>query len=162
MNGEYLTTAFKRLRNCMSRSDTRDEDLDDSLQDAFCRLWARRESIRDDDHAERTLAVTAKNIRIDNIRRQKAHPETPLEAVQELSDGETAVEWRELYAEVDRLVKSNLSERDREILYHREKDGWEFSEIAEMYGLSEANVRLIVSRTRKQIRELYRLKNKDR
>ncbi|MDE6855666.1 MAG: sigma-70 family RNA polymerase sigma factor, partial [Muribaculaceae bacterium] len=40
-------------------------------------------------------------------------------------------------------------------LYPRDRDGWEFDEIAESFGISEANARMIVSRARKTIRSLY-------
>ncbi|MDE6633448.1 MAG: sigma-70 family RNA polymerase sigma factor, partial [Muribaculaceae bacterium] len=43
----------------------------------------------------------------------------------------------------------------REILVHRDHDGWEFDEIASHYQISEANARMIVSRSRKTIREIY-------
>ena len=64
-----------------------------------------------------------------------------------------------LYRKIDRIAAERLSQRDREILYHREKDGWEYDELAEMYGLSESNVRMIISRARKTLRSIYLKEN---
>lgn len=64
-------------------------------------------------------------------------------------------ERRELYGEVTGLIDKELSERDRRILYLRDRDGWEMDDIALEMGISEANVRVILSRSRKIIRQIY-------
>lgn len=156
MKKDFLTTAFERIRGRMTRMGTADEYSDD-LQDAFCRLWSRRGQISDSDQAEGLLTVTAKNIRIDNIRRQKRHPSANLEDSGQIEESATTGnEADELYREVDRIISGSLSERDRKILHLRDRDGWEFDEIAESLGLTESNVRMILSRARKTVREAYR------
>lgn len=49
-----------------------------------------------------------------------------------------------------------LSPQQCELLLHRDRDGWSIGELAETYNLSEANVRTILSRARKAVREQYR------
>lgn len=156
-----MTNAFKRIRARLKRPDGGDDDSIDSLQDAFCRLWSNKEKITGQEQAEGMLIVTARNIRIDNLRRKARHPETGLDSMQELSTSDFSDDdVSETFKRVDRLVRENISERDREILYRRDRDSWDFDEIAQQYGISEANVRMIVSRTRKAVRELYRKQNK--
>lgn len=162
MNKEFFISAFRHVRlRMLSRSgaDADDSDREDALQEAFCRLWTRKEQISSQSEAEGFLTVTARNIRIDKTRRIQAHPEVDLEATPELADSSEEDTQTGLISEVTRLIESALSERDREILYRRDRDGWEFDAIAEQYGLSEANVRMIVSRGRKTIREIYRKRN---
>ena len=84
----------------------------------------------------------------------QAHPVVGIEDAADIDDS-CEVEYEDLYRRIDRLAGEVLSERDKQILYHREKDGWEFDELAEYYGLSESNVRLIVSRARKALRSIY-------
>ncbi len=157
MKGEFLTTAFKRIRARMRVANASDDDSEDALQDAFCRLWTRKEEIHGEKQAEGLLSVAARNIRIDKIRARSTHPSTSLEGVDILfqeKDEESAIS--ETYREVSRLVEERLSSRDRDILFRRDRDGWDFDEIAEHFGISEANARMIVSRARKTIREIYK------
>lgn len=160
MKGDFLTSAFRHIRSRMASGRgamADEEDPEDALQEAFCRLWKNRERYDGAAQAEGSLATAVRNIRIDGYRRNQTHQKVNLS---ELNDppaetAESLDEVMDLYREVDRLVRQHLSERDRGILYHRDKDGWEFDEIAEHYHLSEANVRMIVSRGRRTIREIY-------
>jgi len=160
MKGDFLTTAFNHLRSRLRQADVVDDDSDDALQDAFCRLWTRKETIKGEHEAEGILAVTARNIRIDRYRMQAVHPVVGLESVAEPSCmAEDGNDTMEIYRRVKRLVEESLSPRDREILFKRERDGWDFDELADYFNLSEANVRMILSRARKTIRNLYRQQN---
>lgn len=158
MNNDFLTSAFKRLRSRLhlDSDDEEDADIADALQDAFCRLWTRRDTIQCEAHAEGALMTATRNIRLDDFRKKSCHPEASLSEINNIPDNDDAEDdASELYNAVNRLASQRLSLRDREILFHREKDGWEFHKLAEEYHLSEANVRLIVSRSRKALRELY-------
>lgn len=154
MKEDILTSAFRRLKTRIIGDDGPD-DIRDSLQEAFCRLWSRKETITNAKQAEGMLTVAARNIRIDSLRKQSAHPEIDIEAIKEPPESETTDNVADLYKEIDNLIKQHLSERDREILFHRERDGWEFDEIAEYYSISETNARVITARCRNKIRELY-------
>lgn len=159
MNGENLISAFRRVSlrfKSRIKATGEADDVEDALQDAFCRLWSRRADITGERQAEGLLVTASRNLRIDNVRRRQAHPESSIEDLGDigfLQQEEDGVS--DLYRKIDKLASENLSQRDREILYHREKDGWEFEDLAQFYGLSEGNVRLIVSRARKNLRNLY-------
>lgn len=162
MNGEKLTMAFKRIRARLRLSDDDDGSSADALQEAFCRLWTRRERIRDEGEADRLLAVAARNIRIDRYRQDSLHTKVCIDDAGDIANAECgADDVEDAYSRVDRLVRATLSSRDCDILYKRERDGWDFEDIAAAYGISEANVRMIVSRARKTIRELYRQQNRN-
>lgn len=156
MKGDFLTTAFQRLRLRMGRGGRGDDESEDALQEAFCRLWPRRERLDDAAQAEGMLAAAARNIRIDAYRRRAAHPAAPVDQAAEVADSPFGDESQSLYEEVDAAVREALGERDREILLLRDRDGLEFAEIAVRHFLSDANVRMIVSRARRRVREIYR------
>ncbi len=154
MDREFFISAFRNVRRrLMTRHGDDDED---ALQDAFCRLWIRRDDFSSQGEAEGFLTVATRNISVDTHRRRQAHPETDIEnANRLLSDDEEAGSQTDQFLEIQRLIKNYLSPRDCEILIHRDHDGWEFDEIASHYQISEANARMIVSRSRKTIREIY-------
>lgn len=155
MNEDKLTSAFRKIRARIAGMSGADTDTEDSLQEAFCRLWTRRDSISDSRAAEGILTVTARHIRIDMQRRRTSHPETDLEDIRTPISEDAPDDYSGLYAEVSSLISRHLSERDREILLRRERDGWEFDEIARHFKISEANARVIIARSRKKIRDLY-------
>ncbi len=162
MNGDFLTTAFKRIRSRLRGSDFADEDSDDALQDAFCRLWTHRDSIKGESQAEGLLAVTSRNIRIDGFRRKKVYPSVGLDdAVESFELPDQSDDVADTYRRVERLVEEVLSPRDREILFLRDRDGWDFEDLSQRFGLTEANLRMIVSRSRKTVREIYRKQKGD-
>lgn len=155
MDKDFFISAFRNVKRRLNRRSGDDEE--DALQEAFCRLWVRREGISSQSEAEGFLTVTSRRLSLDDLRRKQAHPETDLDGV----EGDTTADdeddlTSELYMEVDLLLDRNLSSRDREILCRRDRDGWDFDEIAEYYEISGSNARMIVSRARKTIRELYR------
>lgn len=159
MKTEIFASAYRRLRERLlpgaarMLSDTADGE--DALQDVFCRLWASRDSLASQEDVERMGARSLRNECIDTLRRRTrrdAEDATPADCATQDCD--------ELFAEVDRLMRKILSARDREILIHRERDEWEYDELAAYYSLSPANLRMIVSRARRTVRdEWLNLKN---
>lgn len=132
------------------------DDDEDALQEAFCRLWIRRDDFSSGGEAEGFLTVTARNLTVDSHRRRQAYPETDIEnASQFISDDKESEDQKDQFLEIRQIIETTLSPRDREILLHRDHDGWDFDEIASFYEISEANARMIVSRSRKTIREIY-------
>lgn len=137
-----------------------DEAVDDALQDAFVRLWSRRSDFDSATAVEGVTVTTVRNICIDTLRRDAVRrhddiDDNPSAAAVTEDSGDDTQERRELYGEVTELIDKELSERDRRILYLRDRDGWEMDDIALEMGISEANVRVILSRSRKIIRQIY-------
>lgn len=137
-----------------------DEAVDDALQDAFVRLWSRRSDFDSATAVEGVTVTTVRNICIDTLRRDAVRrhddiDDNPSAAAVTDDYGDDTQERRELYGEVTGLIDKELSERDRRILYLRDRDGWEMDDIALEMGISEANVRVILSRSRKIIRQIY-------
>lgn len=131
-----------------------DDDAADVLQETFYRLWGRCGSMRNDSEAAAILHTTARNLSIDALRKRTSHPVT--EITEDVAVADAPKADADMLAQVTAIIESRLSERDREILYRRERDGWELEDLAEAYGLSEANVRMILSRGRRTVREYYR------
>ena len=154
MERDFIISAFRSVRRrLLSR---RTDDDEDALQEAFCRLWTRRSEFSSQGEAEGFLTVAARNVSIDHHRRRQNHPETDIESLDRhpTSDEDTDGQ-NDLIVEINRLIELHLSERDREILQRHDRDGWDFEEIADRFGITQANARMILSRARKTIRTLY-------
>lgn len=133
-----------------------DDDVTDALQDAFCRLWQRRDSIRSADTAAGISIVTVRNIAIDTARRRHRQPTATIgESENEYAPPDTD-DTDERFSRIKAIIDSRLSPLHRTILYQREQYGWEISDIAHAHGLTEANVRMILSRARNTVRQCYR------
>ncbi len=134
-----------------------DDDAVDALQDAFVGLWSRAGSLSDESHARGAAVISVRNASI-NLLRRRAVRQGDGEAA-DLSDqsdqSDSSDSSDTLFEEIDRLMAVRLSPRDREILRLRDADEWPMEEIAERFGLTEANVRTILSRARRTIREEY-------
>jgi len=165
MSEETLITTFVRLRKGFLRLATRllsKEDAEDALQEAFYRLWPRRDLINTLQEAEAMTVTTIRNLCIDQLRKQKTEwVELDEERDARPDDGEEEVLIRErLLDEVERLIDRKLSPMQQLILRKKEYEGQRIEDIARQLGMQQAAVRMQLSRARKIIRECY-LKEKE-
>lgn len=126
MKEEFVTSVFTRCRERLRLTARRllgnDDDADDALQETFCRLWGKREALRDEAAVEGTTVTTLRNICIDSLRRSAAHPadsvDDQLAAIEARAGLEADQEETELrYAEIAELIDRRLSPRDSQIIY---------------------------------------------
>lgn len=160
MATDILTKTFIGMRQRLFASARKmlddDADADDALQDAFFRLWQRRDKIESRSQAEGLSVVTVKNICIDTLRRRQTIEITPIEtADRELSNLDDDDNRRETYKTVKDIIDRRLSERERQVITMRDTMDMAFEDIASELGITENNVRMILSRARKTVREIY-------
>lgn len=160
MATDILTKTFISMRQRLFASARKmlddDADADDALQDAFFRLWQRRDKIESRSQAEGLSVITVKNICIDTLRRRQTIEITPIEtADRELSNLDDDDDRRETYKTVKNIIDRRLSERERQVITMRDTMDMAFEDIASELGITENNVRMILSRARKTVREIY-------
>ena len=164
MENDALTSAFMRLRQRLRNIATGilgdGDDADDALQDAFCRLWSRRERIHGSSEAEALSVTTVHNVCIDALRRQSHSPTVSLDENRDLhdtlDDADDTAGREMLLRSVDRIIDSRLTEQQRAIVRMRELEGMSFEAIAETLDMQPTAVRVALSRARKLIRDVYR------
>lgn len=157
---DFLTIAFSRLSNRIRNDVMADDDAADALQDAFCSLWGRDYAITDSRQAENLLKKASRNNLIDIWRNRSGHfpvaiDETTEIPLHESSYDDSAYESG-ILSEVESIIENQLSAKERDVLILRDRNGWDFEELAQRFDTSEANVRMILSRARKKVREIYR------
>ena len=149
-----------RLRAAGKRLLGNDDEAEDAIQDTFVKLWR---SVSEPSVSDGLVITSLRNTCIDNLRRRHQSDSSDLGDFVE-TETDTADEAQNaLYDEVSRLIDSYLSPRDREILLMRDRDEFEMDAIAERMDMTEANVRVVLSRARRAVREAYRqVHNHDR
>lgn len=159
MPSDLLTPTFLRLRNRLQAAARRllaDElDAEDALQDAFYRLWQHREEIKSKSQAEGVTVITVRNVCISTLRQRSKHGEYTLVESDTAFEDEADETISDLYSSVKAIIENRLSERERLVITMRDTNGIDFRDIAEELGISEANTRMLLSRARKKVRDIY-------
>lgn len=165
MNQPILTSTFIRFRDRLRRVAAgivgNEEEAEDVIQDAFCRLWSRHPEVETEIHAIRLSVTTVKNSAIDALRRSNAHPNVAIETLspgaEPTADDSSEAEERErTYEAVISLSRKVLTERQYEVFHLHDIEGIGYAEIAERIDATPEYVRVTLSRARKTIREIYR------
>ncbi len=151
---DTFTRERERLRSIARRFLHSDSDAEDTLQDAFLKLWQRADSI-DDAHYSAALAVTTvKNLSIDRRRKRYiATTEINEEITVEDTTGDSSHE--ELINDIETIIEQQLTATQRRIIHLRDYEGKDYDDIARETGLQPTAVRMQLSRARRRIREIY-------
>jgi RNA polymerase sigma-70 factor (ECF subfamily) len=136
------------------------EDAEDVAQETFVRVYSTLPRFDTSRPFAPWLYRIATNLCLDHLRRRKARPQTAqlpeemdVTASSSLavpSPENTAIR-AETHAEVMRAVQG-LPENYRVVVVLRYLDDLPYSEIAEILGISEANVQMRLSRARQRLR----------
>lgn len=134
-----------------------EENAQDIVQDTYIKLWEKREELSFLNSAEAFAITMLKNLCIDflRVRKVKRTEEfTPDMKGQKTQIIQESLEVKDDVSHIRRLM-NNLPEQQRLVMTYRDWDGYSNEEIETMTGLSAANVRVILSRARKTVREQY-------
>lgn len=128
---------------------------EDLVQEAFLKLWLKRDALQITSSAETFCVTTVKNLFYDQVRKRR--PQTTNHTPEELQipnddDAARAIEQAEDRQMAWQLI-SRLPEQQRQIVMMRDISEMEYREIERQTGLTAVHVRVLLSRARKQMRE---------
>jgi len=130
-----------------------EEDAKDIVQDSFLKLWNKRKVLGNIKSIKSFSLTMVRNACIDHIRKHK--PETDKEqqinANSDYQNPEKQLEVSDQLSKV-RAIINQLNDQQRTVIQLREIEGLEYDEITEITGLSSNNLRVIISRARKEIK----------
>lgn len=145
-------TAFLLMKNV--------QDAEDIVQEAYLKLWKKRNELPDDIVSMEAYCVTlTKNLCYDALRlvQPEIEDERPPEELPLVAKSNPAqdTERRDEAKHVMRFIQQ-LPEQQRQVMLMRDVDDRPMEEIAQKTGLSATNIRVMLSRARKRIREQFK------
>jgi len=141
--------AFRFLENS--------SDAEDVVQETYVKLWEKREELNDLLNPEAYCVVLVRNSCMDRLRSVKNRMDTFDPIHHDKADEQSIVaeiENREELMIVEQIIK-NLPERQQKVLNLRHIKECSLDEIEQLTGLSAVNIRVLLSRGRKAIREQF-------
>ena len=142
--------AFQQLGNV--------QDAEDMVQEAYLKLWQRRNELPPDIANLEAYCVTlVKHLCYDKMRLVlPAEDERPPEelALAESTNLAYEVELKDEARQVMTLI-GQLPDQQRQIMQMRDVEDLPYEEIEKATGLTSVNIRVLLSRARKKIREQF-------
>lgn len=150
LSASMYRTAYSLLGN--------PQDAEDAVQEAFIRLWQKRDRVPVDEDLAAYCQQLVRNLCIDSLRRGRlAETDVMAENVR-VADGQLAsakVENEEAVAQVEQAIQA-LPENQQRVVELRVMHDRSLSEIEQETGFSAVNVRVLLSRGRKKLQQLLR------
>lgn len=124
-----------------------EQDVQDAIQDTFCRYLEKAPDFRDEEHEKAWLIRVATNICRDMIRFRIRHPKV---AIEELENSLAAPEHKRTLQELLELpVKQKM------VIYLHYVEGYQIREIADILGITEGAVKMRLQRGREQMQRQW-------
>lgn len=133
------------------------QEAEDAVQDAYLRLWTRRDTLPRMDNAEAYCVTLVKHVCYDRLRSRRLTPDgNGIETMRKAAQTDTAeeVEAKD-HAAIMRRCIARLPETARLLVVMRDVNGLGYDEIAQATGLAPSNIRVTLSRARKTLREQF-------
>lgn len=147
-HAKLYRVAFRLLGNS--------QDAEDMVQEAYLKLWKKRDELPNDIQNMEAYCITLiKNICYDAWKLSRLEEDDrPIEELNVPEDTNVAFDL-ERKDETNQLMKliSQLPEQQQQIILMRDVENRPYEEIEKVTGLSSVHIRVILSRTRKKIRE---------
>ena len=133
------------------------QDAEDLLQDLYLKLWQKRDELPEEATRDAYLATMMRNLFIDQRRLKRLDASTELKNEEGPPDERSLdrqIDARDEVRQIEGLI-SELSERDAKIIQMHLIEDRTYEEIEHDTGLSQGNIRIIVMRTKKKLKEQF-------
>ncbi|MFI3259912.1 MAG: sigma-70 family RNA polymerase sigma factor [Rikenellaceae bacterium] len=144
---ESISGRMMRFAVAILRSEA---DAEDVVSGVVERLWHRREHLLSDGSASSFAMSAVRNGCYDHLRYMRRRHSVELTERLEAANGEISSDRVEMV----RYAIGQLPDRQREVLHLKDIEGYEVEEIAKLLDIEPTNVRMILSRARRSLREI--------
>jgi RNA polymerase sigma factor (sigma-70 family) len=150
MNAKLFRYAYRFLEDR--------DDAQDAVQEVFVKLWRMRDKMKDVNNIEAFAVRITRNYCLDKIKTKHTVSldvnDYFKDKISDMSDPQEQLVKSDTMKELGRLVHE-LPEPQRSVLRMRDVEGYSNEEVGEILGLTPGNVRVVLSRARKKIRESF-------
>ena len=132
------------------------DDSEDILQDTYCKLWSRRTELENIIQPEAFCVRLIKNLCLDFLRSPRnRYDDEPVETISITTESSpyNELENKEKVQQVEALIEQ-LPEKQRIVIQLRGCSDCSLEEIEVLTGESAANVRVLLSRARKTLKNM--------
>jgi RNA polymerase sigma-70 factor (ECF subfamily) len=130
------------------------DDAQDAVQDAFLKLWNKRNELHEVANNEAFAVTILRNICLDFLKKEKMDFVDNYVEISAENSLFAEIEMRDNVHKISELIEK-LPEPQRQIILFRHWDGFSDEEIVLATGLTEGNIRVLLSRARKTVRENF-------
>jgi len=150
-SGKFYRYSYKILGN--------KDDAHDTVQDLYVKLWTLRKNLNSISNIEAFATTIVRNLCIDRLKKIKSTVLdsdclVKLSVVTEGNNNEDDLEEVDVKIDLVRGSLKKLPEMQQKIFLMRDFEEKEYDTISNELGISEENLRVMLSRARKKIREL--------
>lgn len=133
------------------------QDAEDLLQEAYCKLWDKRKELQGIANHEAFCVTLMRNMCLDFLRSplQKRKYEEVNDTVSVNNNSPEAELMEQDKIRIIHKIINNLPENQRLVLRLRGIEDCSPEEVEQLTGLSAINIRVLLSRARKTIREQF-------
>jgi RNA polymerase sigma-70 factor (ECF subfamily) len=134
-------------------------DAEDILQDAYCKLWVKRAGLTTVLQPEAFCVTLVKNLCMDFLRSpvyRTANGPEEMPVIAADATPESELESKERVRHIESLI-DRLPEKQRMVIRMRGCGDCSLEEIEDATGESAANVRVLLSRARKTLKNMIQL-----
>ena len=131
------------------------EEAEDATQEVMVKLWTKKETLSELRSIEAMAMTMTKNYCLDQLKSKRAGNLTlvPTNYTDSQASLQQKLEDVDSWCWVEKII-NDLPEQQKIIIQMRDIEQYEFEDIAKTLGMSEATIRVALSRARKTIREI--------
>ena len=157
MNADVFKQLFlphhKKMYRIAFRMVENQHDAEDIVQETYIKLWKKRNELAHIENTESFAIAVLKNTCLDFLRKMK--PEiVELSALNQEFSLSEQIENNEKLQHVEAIVKQ-LPERQQQLIRLKHYEDFSDKEIEKITGLKTGNIKMIISRARKTIKEQF-------
>ena len=138
------------------------QDAEDLLQDLYLKLWQKRDELPDEAMKEAYLVTMIRHLFVDQHRLKRLDDSAELKEEASPPDERSLdhqIDAKDEAQQMEGLI-SQLPERDAKIIRMHVVDDRSYEEIEQDTGLSQGNIRIIVMRTKKKLKQQFKKSTK--
>ena len=138
MKRDKVVSIFTHLHQRLhttARNIAGDDNADDILQDAFCKLWTLKNLPSDQQQTEKIASTIVRNVSIDYRRSAERKTQDSIDKADTENSQDNDI--RELFVTVKHIIELQLSDMQRQVLWMRDYEGYSFAEVAEKMCITE-------------------------